>query len=164
MSLWNHHPHVRTGGDLTLGERAADKMRNSMGSWTFIFVFVTVMICWAGTNTLLMQRVLHHQAFDPYPYILLNLLLSTLAGLQGGILLIASKRADQISSELAQHDYQVNTDSLRYHVVQAQVLVMLADAASGVTLSDEQRKALLAPPTIPLPPRTAQDDEWPAVR
>ncbi|HEV2346452.1 MAG TPA: DUF1003 domain-containing protein [Actinocrinis sp.] len=164
MSLWHHHPHVRTGGDLTLGERAADKMRNSMGSWTFIFVFVTVMICWAGTNTLLMQRVLHHQAFDPYPYILLNLLLSTLAGLQGGILLIASKRADQISSELAQHDYQVNTDSLRYHVVQAQVLVMLADAASGVTLSDEQRKALLAPPTIPLPPRTAQDDEWPAVR
>lgn len=164
MSLWHHHPHVRTGGDLTLGERAADKMRNGMGSWTFIFVFVTVMICWAGTNTLLMQRVLHHQAFDPYPYILLNLLLSTLAGLQGGILLIASKRADQISSELAQHDYQVNTDSLRYHVVQAQVLVMLADATSGVTLSDEQRKALLAPPTIPLPPRAAQDDEWPAVR
>lgn len=158
MSLWHHHPHVRTGAELTLGERAADKMRNGMGSWAFIFTFVAVMILWAGTNTLLMQRVMHHQAFDPYPYILLNLLLSTLAGLQGGILLIASKRADQISSELAQHDYQVNTDSLRYHVVQAQVLVMLADAAPSVRLTDEQRTALLAPPTVPLPPLSVQPD------
>lgn len=164
MSLWHHHPHVRTGAELTLGERAADKMRNSMGSWSFIFVFVAVMLGWAATNTLLMQRVLHHRAFDPYPYILLNLLLSTLAGLQGGILLIASKRADQISSELAQHDYQVNTDSLRYHVVQAQVLVKLADAVAGVTLTADERTALLAPPTIPLPPLSGRDDEWPAVR
>lgn len=151
MTLWHHHPHVRTGGELTLGERAADKMRNGMGSWAFIFSFVGCMLAWAGTNTLLMQRVLHHQAFDPYPYILLNLLLSTLAGLQGGILLIASKRADQISSELAMHDYQVNQDSLRYHVVQARVLAKLADKY-GVELSDEERTALLAPPSVPLPP------------
>jgi uncharacterized membrane protein len=151
MSNWRHHPHVRSGAELTLGERAADKMRNGMGSWAFIFTFVAVMLVWAGTNTLLIERVLHGKPFDPYPYILLNLLLSTLAGLQGGILLIASKRADQISSELAQHDYEVNVASLRYHVVQSAVLAAVAEKA-GVELTGEQRAALLAPSPIPLPP------------
>lgn len=49
-----------------------------------------------------------NHAFDAYPFILLNLLLSCLAAMQGAILLIAAKRADQISSELAAHDYAVN--------------------------------------------------------
>jgi uncharacterized membrane protein len=108
---WHHHPGVRTGDQLTFGERAADKMRNGMGSWAFIFLFLTAMLVWAGTNTLFIGRALGHKAFDPYPYILLNLLLSTLAGLQGGILLIAAKRADQVSSELAQHDYEADCRS-----------------------------------------------------
>ena len=49
--------------------------------------------------------------FDPYPFILLNLILSCLAAMQGAILLIAAKRADQISSELAVHDYETNVES-----------------------------------------------------
>ena len=49
--------------------------------------------------------------FDPYPFIILNLVLSCLAAMQGAILLIAARRADQISAELAQHDYDVNTES-----------------------------------------------------
>jgi uncharacterized membrane protein len=51
--------------------------------------------------------------FDPYPFILLNLILSCLAALQGAILLIAAKREDQISSELALHDYQTNVEASR---------------------------------------------------
>ena len=148
---WHRHPHVRSGDQLTRGERAADKMRNGMGSWAFIFGFVGCMAGWAAVNTLVLERVAHHKPFDPYPYILLNLLLSTLAGLQGGILLIASKRADQISSELAQHDYEVGVASLRYHVVQSEVLALLA-AERGVPLSDGQKAALLAPSPVPLPP------------
>jgi uncharacterized membrane protein len=50
--------------------------------------------------------------FDPYPFILLNLLLSCVAALEGAILLIAAKRADQISAELAMHDYETNTRAL----------------------------------------------------
>lgn len=148
---WHRHPHVRSGSDLTLGERAADRMRNGMGSWAFIFSFVGCMLLWAGTNTLFMQRVLHHAAFDPYPYILLNLLLSTLAGLQGGILLIAAKRADQVSSELALHDYQVNQASLVYHVAVSEALVHLMDHM-GYEMSGELRAALLRPSPVPVPP------------
>jgi uncharacterized membrane protein len=112
QSLWHKHPGVRSGDELTLGERAADRMRNMMGSWPFVFSFFGVMIAWAVVNTLLLQRVIHHKAFDPYPYILLNLFLSMLAGVQAAALLIAAKRADSISSEIALHT-EKNTDDIK---------------------------------------------------
>jgi uncharacterized membrane protein len=87
-------------------------MRNMMGSWPFVFSFFAVMIAWAVVNTLLLQRVIHHKAFDPYPYILLNLFLSMLAGVQAAALLIAAKRADAISSEIALHT-ENNTDDIK---------------------------------------------------
>ena len=58
------------------------------------------------------QHILHHKAFDPYPYILLNLFLSMLAGVQAAALLIAAKRADSISSEIALHT-ENNTDDIK---------------------------------------------------
>lgn len=88
---------------LTVGQRAADRMRNIMGSWSFVAVFITLMGLWAVANNLLGDR-----AWDRYPYILLNLFLSMLAGLQGAILLIAAKRMDAISGAMAQHDYETD--------------------------------------------------------
>ena len=87
-------------------------MRNIMGSWPFVFSFFAIMIAWAIVNTLLFQHILHHKAFDPYPYILLNLFLSMLAGVQAAALLIAAKRADSISSEIALHT-ENNTDDIK---------------------------------------------------
>ena len=104
-SLWNHHPHVRSGEKLTLGERAADAMRNGMGSWAFVFgalIFLATWMVYNGKN-----------GFDPYPFILLNLVLSCIAALQGAILLIAAKRSDQISSELAKHTYEIDQENLQ---------------------------------------------------
>ncbi len=112
QSQWRKHPGVRSGDDLSRGERAADRMRNVMGSWPFVFGFFVVMILWAAVNTLLLERVIHHKAFDPYPYILLNLFLSMLAGVQAAALLIAAKRADAISSEIALHT-EHNTDDMK---------------------------------------------------
>jgi uncharacterized membrane protein len=109
---WHKHPGVRSGDQLSRGERAADRMRNMMGSWPFVFSFFAVMIVWAVVNTLLLARLLHHKAFDPYPYILLNLFLSMLAGVQAAALLIAAKRADAISSEIAIHT-EHNTDDIK---------------------------------------------------
>ena len=80
-------------------------------TWPFVFGFFGVMIAWALTNTLFFEHVLHHKAFDPYPYILLNLFLSMLAGVQAAALLIAAKRADAISSEVALHTAG-NTDDI----------------------------------------------------
>jgi uncharacterized membrane protein len=109
---WHKHPGVRSGDQLSLGERSADRMRNMMGSWPFVFGFFFVMIAWALVNTVLFEHILQHKAFDPYPYILLNLFLSMMAGVQAAALLIAAKRADSISSEIAIHT-EKNTDDIR---------------------------------------------------
>jgi uncharacterized membrane protein len=109
---WHKHPGVRSGDQLSVGERAADRMRNMMGSWPFVFSFFGIMGAWVVVNTLLLQRIAHHKAFDAYPYILLNLFLSMLAGVQAAALLIAAKRADAISSEIALHT-EKNTDDTK---------------------------------------------------
>jgi uncharacterized membrane protein len=106
---WRRHPGVRTGDELTRGERAADKMRNSMGSWMFVFVAVVFLAVWMALNVVLDKSTGH--TFDAYPFILLNLVLSCVAALQGAILLIAAKRSDQVASELAQHDYEADCQS-----------------------------------------------------
>jgi len=106
---WQQHPGVRTDGQLTRGERAADRMRNAMGSWTFVFIFFGVMIAWAITNSWFFRDVLHHKPFDPYPFILLNLFLSMMAGVQAAALLIAAKRSDAVSAEVANHT-ETNTE------------------------------------------------------
>jgi len=100
-----HHQHKQK---LTTGERAADRMRNGMGSWAFVLLFMLFMAVWAFINT---HTSIHH--WDNYPFILLNLFLSMLAGLQGAILLIAAKRADAISAAMAEHDYQTNREAKR---------------------------------------------------
>jgi uncharacterized membrane protein len=100
-----HKEHRR---NLSLGERAADRMRNSMGSWRFVFLFLLLMGAWAWINT---HEGWHH--WDKFPFILLNLFLSMLAGLQGAILLIAAKRADAISAAMAEHDYRTNIQAAK---------------------------------------------------
>ena len=78
-------------------------MRNGMGSWGFVFGALLVLGGWTAGN--------RGSGFDPYPFILLNLILSCLAAMQGAILLIAAKRQDQISSELARHAYETNVEA-----------------------------------------------------
>ncbi|MDF1595399.1 MAG: DUF1003 domain-containing protein [Acidimicrobiia bacterium] len=80
--LWDFHPGVRSGNELTMGERAADRLRNGMGSWAFVFVTLLFLATWMAFN--------RNTGFDPYPFILLNLLLSCVAALQGAVLLIAA--------------------------------------------------------------------------
>lgn len=74
-----------------------------MGSWGFVFGAIIFLFGWMLGN--------RNVGFDKYPFILLNLILSCLAAMQGAILLIAAKREDQISSDLAAHDYQTNLDA-----------------------------------------------------
>jgi uncharacterized membrane protein len=97
------HPAIRSGEQLTRGERSADLLRNGMGSWGFVFGALLFLTGWMIGN--------RNVGFDPYPFILLNLILSCLAAMQGAILLIAAKREDQISSELAAHDYATNQEA-----------------------------------------------------
>src|SRR4051812_35617902 len=98
-----HRAHKQS---LSAGDRAADSVRNGMGSWAFVIFFLVFMAGWAFVNTI---DGFHH--WDKYPFILLNLFLSTLAALQGAILLIAAKRADGISAAMAEHDYRTNVEA-----------------------------------------------------
>ena len=102
-------PTVRKSEDLTVGERCADYMRKGMGSWAFVFAAIAFLGGWIVINVVEKRNGQH--AFDAYPFILLNLCLSCLAAMQGAILLIAAKRSDEISSELAAHDLEVNERS-----------------------------------------------------
>jgi uncharacterized membrane protein len=73
----HHHPALQHAHDeRTVGERGADKIATFGGSWPFIFIFLGLMACWIVLNTVVLQDALHHTAFDPYPYIALNLVLS----------------------------------------------------------------------------------------
>lgn len=99
--IWRRHPGVRAGSQLSVGEKYADRMRNGMGSWAFVFGALVFLAVWMIAN----KTFVH---FDIYPFILLNLVLSCVAALQGAILLIAAKRSDQVAAELAQHDYETN--------------------------------------------------------
>ncbi len=74
-----------------------------MGSWAFVLIALAFLAGWMAANG--------KDGFDPYPFILLNLILSCLAALQGAILLIAAKRADSLSRDLAEHDYKTNVEA-----------------------------------------------------
>jgi uncharacterized membrane protein len=106
MSQWNKHPAtVKYGkGQLSFGQRSADVLRNAMGSWPFVFGALGFLTLWMYLNS--------DGFFDPFPFILLNLILSCVAALQGAILLIAAKREDQINSDLAIHTYQIDQENL----------------------------------------------------
>jgi len=88
----------------TFGQRLADKVASVGGSWGFIIAFGAVLFGWMIVNT----AILMSHAFDPYPYILLNLVLSTLASVQAPIILMSQNRAATRDRLVANHDYEVN--------------------------------------------------------
>ncbi|MGH0224833.1 DUF1003 domain-containing protein [Sinorhizobium meliloti] len=90
--------------ELTVGERVADGIARIGGSWMFIFAALGFLLLWTVTNSLL----LGHDRFDPYPYILLNLLLSMLAALQAPVIMMSQNRQAARDRMDAAHDYQVN--------------------------------------------------------
>jgi uncharacterized membrane protein len=74
----------------TLSDHLADRVARFGGSWTFILIFIGVLVAWAALNTIMLPR--YFEAFDPYPYIFLNLILSMLAALQAPIILMSQNR------------------------------------------------------------------------
>lgn len=90
----------------TTGQRAADAVAKFGGSWTFIILFGVVLICWVILNSVILAN--YNKAFDPYPYILLNLFLSMLASIQAPIILMSQNRQAELDRINAEHDYEVN--------------------------------------------------------
>jgi uncharacterized membrane protein len=88
---------------LSYGQRLADKIASFGGSWTFIIFFFSILFVWICTNLYLLGK-----PFDPYPFILLNLILSCLAALQAPVIMMSQNRQEEKDRERSKHDYQVN--------------------------------------------------------
>jgi uncharacterized membrane protein len=87
---------------MTLGQRVADRVAAFGGSWPFIFLFGAIMVVWMGLNIAMIAH------YDPYPFILLNLALSTIAALQAPVIMMSQNRQSSKDKLLAENDYQVN--------------------------------------------------------
>lgn len=125
--------------------KAADNVARVGGSWNFIFGFAIVLVAWVGLNILLAGK-----AFDPYPFIFLNLMLSMLAAIQAPIIMMSQNRQATVDRAAAEHDYVVNLraeleimllhdklDAIREHDIQlrtdalkAQLDTLCADVAA----------------------------------
>jgi len=90
--------------NLSLGARIADRVASFGGSWTFIGIFSFLMACWMSGNAIAGEK----QAFDPFPFILLNLALSTVAALQAPVIMMSQNRQAAKDKALAFNDFQVN--------------------------------------------------------
>ena len=88
----------------TTGQRIADKVAAFGGSWTFIIIFSSVLVVWILINTVVVLQ----RPFDPYPFILLNLVLSCIAALQAPVIMMSQNRQEAKDRKRAEHDYHVN--------------------------------------------------------
>lgn len=89
---------------LTFGQRLADKIATFGGSWTFLITFFSFLLIWIGINTV----VLLTRPFDPFPFILLNLLLSCIAAIQAPVIMMSQNRQEAKDRILGEHEYQIN--------------------------------------------------------
>ena len=105
-SVQDNHPVLSQ--DWSFGQRAADKLTSIMGSWFFIIFFTVFITAWMSVNVLAWIN-----NWDPYPFILLNLILSCLAAFQAPIILMSQNRENQKDRLRAQYDYQVNRKAER---------------------------------------------------
>ena len=90
----------------TLGQRAADAVARFAGSWAFIFSFIAVMVVWMILNIVMAER-----AFDAYPFILLNLVLSCIAAVQAPLIMMSQNRQEAKDRARAENDYRINLKS-----------------------------------------------------
>lgn len=98
----------------TIGQRIADKVASFGGSWTFIIIYVSFLVLWMAANTFALAYYGHGEngaQFDPYPYILLNLMLSMTAALQAPIIMMSQNRAATKDRLAAEQDFKVNLKS-----------------------------------------------------
>ena len=137
---WPGDPNQQFDARTTFGERVADRVASFGGSWTFIGLFAIVMISWMTLNEEL------GRPFDPYPYILLNLVLSCLAALQAPVIMMSQNRQTSRDRSDAKNDYEVNVRAeMEITAVHAKLdLLREEEWIRLVTALEEQQRMLVA--------------------
>lgn len=103
-SALTEDPVVKLALKASFGERLADAVARFGGSWTFILIFIAILLAWTLLNT----EILGRTAFDPFPYIFLNLMLSMVAALQAPVIMMSQNRQSSKDRQMAAHDYEIN--------------------------------------------------------
>lgn len=116
----------------SVGDKVADTVTSAIGSWPFIIIQTTLLAAWVVLNVL---AVINH--WDPYPFILLNLMLSFQAAYTGPIVMMSQNRAGEKSEVRAQLDYETNLQAERENAIIMQTLARIADK-QGIDVSDLQ--------------------------
>ncbi len=111
-SMKNHeltakNVNIEFDRQLSFGDRVSDRLADFAGSWTFIALFAGIFLVWVTINAI----VLVIRPFDPYPFILLNLVLSALAAIQAPVIIMSQNRQEERDRMNAEHDYQVNLNA-----------------------------------------------------
>ncbi len=121
----------------TVGQRAADAIAKFAGSWAFIFSFSAVLALWMILNILLAVK-----AFDPYPFILLNLVLSCVAAIQAPLIMMSQNRQEEKDRRRAENDYKVNlkTEIMIEDLYDKINLILKKQAALEKKLAQEETK------------------------
>ncbi len=114
---------------LSLGDRIADKMADFAGSWTFIISFALILLLWVIFNSI--QLIL--RPFDPFPFILLNLVLSCIAAMQAPIIMMSQNRQEAKDRIRAKHDYEIDLKSE----------ILIEDIIKRLDRIEENQKALM---------------------
>ena len=125
-------------GKYTIGQQAADAIAKFAGSWAFIFAFTGVLILWMLVNTLLAVK-----AFDPYPFILLNLVLSCVAAIQAPLIMMSQNRQEEKDRRRAENDYKVNlkTEIMIEDLYDKVNAILARQSALEKHLEEESKKA-----------------------
>jgi len=141
---------------LSLGQRLADRIATFGGSWTFISLFLSVLVAWVVLNSVILVRA--GRPFDPYPYILLNLFLSMLASLQAPIILMSQNRQAAKDRLDAAHDYEVNLKAeLEIMSLHEKLDTLREGQWEQMVALQEQQLALLAQIAEHLPDRHGKE-------
>lgn len=122
----------------TVGQRAADTIAKFAGSWAFIFSFIAVLVFWMVINVLLATK-----AFDAYPFILLNLVLSCVAAIQAPLIMMSQNRQEEKDRQRAENDYKVNlkTEIMIEDLYDKVNAILAKQTALEKQLKEQQKKA-----------------------
>jgi uncharacterized membrane protein len=132
--------HEEFESTLTFGQRVADQVAKFGGSWTFIMTFGVMLAAWVIANTWMMSN----NAFDPYPFIFLNLILSMLAAIQAPVIMMSQNRQSTKDRLAAQHDYEVNLKAeLEVMALHDKLDAMRIDLIEQLLKSQSEQLALL---------------------
>lgn len=134
------NPPPQLQGPATSGQRLADAVARVGGSWTFIGIFIAALLGWIALN----GRSLGNAAFDPFPYIFLNLLLSMLAALQAPVIMMSQNRQATVDRQMAAHDYEVNLKAeIEIMALHEKLDALRSEQLAGMLVKQQEQIELL---------------------